>query len=102
MRVPWEARQIILWDVVSEIVEEKKWIEIRGVAEAECAAQMNARALESWFSADESLDGSNRHDGLPYGECTLCNSRVRVGQSYCEVDKAQADWHAMFNRCSTG
>jgi hypothetical protein len=65
MRVPREARQIVLWDIVSEIVEEKKWIEVRGVAEAECAAQMNARALESWFSPHEPLDGSNRHEGSP-------------------------------------
>ena len=61
VRVPREARQIILRDVVAEIVEQEERVEIGGVAEAERAAQMYARAFEGRLGFDEPLNGSDGH-----------------------------------------
>ncbi len=55
VRMPREAGQIILGNVVAEIVEQQERIEIGGVAEAECAAQMHACAFEGRLGLDEPL-----------------------------------------------
>src|ERR1700688_1583438 len=61
VRVPWEARQIIFGNIVAEVVEQKKGIEVRGVAEAESAAEMHACAFTCGFRFDKSFYWSNRH-----------------------------------------
>jgi hypothetical protein len=61
MGMPREAGEVIVGDVVSEIVEEKKGVEVSSVAKAERAAEMDARAFEGGFGFDELVDGSNGH-----------------------------------------
>src|SRR6267143_2029767 len=61
MRVPWEARQIIFGNIVAKIVEKEERVKIRGVAEAERAAQVYACAFHRWLGFDEPFHGSNRH-----------------------------------------
>src|SRR5882762_1876393 len=55
VRMPRKARQIIFGNIVAEIVEEKKRVEVRGVAEAERSAQMYARAFHRRLGFDEPL-----------------------------------------------
>ena len=71
MRMPGEAGEVIVGNVVAEIVEQEEGIEVGGVAEAERAAEMDARAFDGGFGFDEALDGSNGHDGLQ-GEESGC------------------------------
>ena len=61
MRMPREAGEIIVRDVVAKIVEQEEGIEVGGIAEAERAAQMHARAFESGLGLDQAFDGSNGH-----------------------------------------
>jgi len=44
--VPREAGQVIRRNVIAEVIEEEERVEIGGVAEAERAAQMDARSFE--------------------------------------------------------
>ena len=64
VRVPGKAREIILGNVIAEVIEQEEWIEVGGVAEAEGAAQVYARAFERWLGFDELLDRTNGHEGL--------------------------------------
>src|SRR6266404_2726361 len=78
VRMPRKSRQIIFGNIIAEIVEEKKRVEVRGVAEAEGAAQMHARTFHRWLGFDEPLHRSNRHsassrESLPVG-CTAANA----------------------------
>ena len=61
MRMPREARQVVLGNVIAEIVEEEKRIEVGCVAEAERAAQVHARTFQGRLGFDESLNGSKGH-----------------------------------------
>jgi hypothetical protein len=47
--MPGKAREIIFRNVITEIVEQEKGIEVGSIAETEGAAEMNARAFESRF-----------------------------------------------------
>src|SRR6185312_17430883 len=40
--MPRESGQILTRDVVAEVVEQQKWVEIRRIAEAESAPQVDA------------------------------------------------------------
>jgi hypothetical protein len=66
--VPRETRQVILRNVVAEVVEQQKRVEIGSVAEAERAAQVHARAFEGRLGFDEPLNWSNGHSS-PFGVC---------------------------------
>ena len=46
VRMPGKSRQIIVWIVVAEIVQQQKRIEILGLAEPEGALQLYARAFD--------------------------------------------------------
>src|SRR5579864_667733 len=46
MRMPGKSRQVVCGIVVAEIVQQQKWIELLGLAEAEGALQLYARALD--------------------------------------------------------
>ena len=61
VRMPREARQVILRNVVAEIVEQQEGVEIGRVAEAERAAQVYARAFQGGLGFDEPLNGSKGH-----------------------------------------
>src|SRR5579872_4726808 len=62
--VPREARQVVLWNVVAEVVQKQERVEFGGVAEAECAAQVHAGAFHGRFGFDKPLDGSYGHTPL--------------------------------------
>ena len=68
VRMPREAGQVILRNVVAEVVQQQERIEVGRVAEAERAAQMHARAFEGRLGFDQPLNRSNGHDGLLYSE----------------------------------
>lgn len=54
--VPRETGQVILRNIVAEIIEKKERIEVRSVAEAKCAAQMNACAFQGRLGSNQALD----------------------------------------------
>ena len=64
MRVPGEASQILIWNIVAEVIKQQKRVEVRGVAKAESAAKVNARAFDSRLGFDEPLNWSNGHVSL--------------------------------------
>jgi hypothetical protein len=66
VRVPGEAGQVIIWNIVAEIVEKQERVEIGCVAEAECAAEVHACAFEGWLGFDEPFYRANGHG------CTSC------------------------------
>jgi hypothetical protein len=45
VRMPGEAGQVVVGNIIAEIVEQKKWIEVRCVSKPEGTTQMHARAL---------------------------------------------------------
>ena len=59
MRMPGKARQIIVGNIIAEIVEKKKRIEVGCIAETECTPQMYSRALERRLGLDQPFYGSN-------------------------------------------
>src|SRR5271167_4491216 len=72
VRMPWESRQIVLWNIIAEIVEQQKGIEVLGASEAKCPAEMHSCTFESWFGLNEPLYRSNRHVKTPIkGEYTV-------------------------------
>ena len=69
MRMPGKARQVVLRNVIAEIIEEEKWIEVGRVAEAERAAQVDARPLDCRLRLENRLIG--RMDMIiPYSKMT--------------------------------
>src|SRR5262249_9714206 len=71
MRMPRKACFIILRNVIPEIIEEKKWVEVGCVIETERAAQPHARAFERRLGLTHSLNRSNRHNCLRCGGMPL-------------------------------
>jgi hypothetical protein len=57
--MPGKSRAIIVGTIVAEIVEQQKWIELAGVAEAESTAQLHACAFQRGFGLNDSPDWSN-------------------------------------------
>src|SRR6267143_6470177 len=77
VRMPRETRQVIFRNIVTKIVEQEEGVKFRGVAEAERAAQVNARTFHRRLRFDEPLHRSNRHsassrESLPVG-CKAAN-----------------------------
>ena len=62
MGMPREAGQIVLGPIAAEIVHHEERVEIGGVAEAEGAAQLDARPLHGRNGLADALDGTNGHD----------------------------------------
>src|SRR5450755_335131 len=58
--MPWKAGEIVLRNIIAEVIEEEKRIEVGGVVESKGSPQMHARAFERRFCFNESL---NRPDG---------------------------------------
>ncbi len=59
--VPREARQVILRNVIAEIVEEQKRVEVGRITEAKRTAQVYAGAFQGRLGLDEPLNWSNGH-----------------------------------------
>ena len=70
VRMPREAGQIVLRNVVTEIVQQEKRIEVFCVSKAERPAKMDSRTFERRFRFDKPPDGSDRHIEL---QCTAVN-----------------------------
>jgi hypothetical protein len=68
MGMPGKAVEVILRNVIAEVVEEQKWIEIGGVAEAEGAAEVHACPFECGLGFTKVLDGTDRHATSPPGD----------------------------------
>src|SRR5262245_1164766 len=64
VRMPRKAFQVFCRQVVANIVEQQKGIEIRRVAETERAPQMYASTLHGRFGLDQAFYGSNGHGHL--------------------------------------
>jgi hypothetical protein len=52
VRMPRKSLEIIFRIFVAEVIEQKKWIEFLRLAEAECALQLDAGALDRGRSLD--------------------------------------------------
>src|SRR5207248_2129222 len=61
MRMPRETGKIIFRDIVAEVIQQEKRIEIVGIPETKCAPQMHARTFESGFRLDQALNRPDRH-----------------------------------------
>src|SRR5579864_6170271 len=61
VRMPRESRAVVVGIVVSEIVQQKKRIEFRGLSEPEGALQLHARAFDRGFRLNNLLYWSERH-----------------------------------------
>src|SRR6266478_1500714 len=61
MRVPGKACQIIFWNVIAEVIEEKKRIEVGSITEAKCTAQVHACAFQRRLRGDNPLNRSEGH-----------------------------------------
>ena len=64
MRMPGEARPVVVRTVVAEVVEQQERIELCRIAEAEGAAQFHARSLHGRLRLDDVLHGSYGHGAL--------------------------------------
>ena len=62
--MPREAGEIILRPIAAEIVHHEERVEIGRVAEAEGAAQLDARPLHGRNGLADALDGTNGHLAL--------------------------------------
>src|SRR5262249_9140526 len=61
MRMPRKPRQVILRNVVAEVIEQQKRIEIRRVTKTKGAAKMHAGPFDGRLGADETFDGTDGH-----------------------------------------
>src|SRR5262249_38610926 len=57
--MPGKSSAIVFRTIVAEVVEQKEWIELAGIPEAEGATQFHARTLDCRFGLNDSFDGSN-------------------------------------------
>src|ERR1700689_3345830 len=64
VRMPWEACEVILRDIISKIVKQQERIEVLGVSESERSPQVHSRAFDSRFGLNLALYWSNRHVDL--------------------------------------
>ena len=59
VRMPRKSCAIVFRAIVAEVVEQKEWIELARIPEAEGATQLHARAFDCKFGLNDSFDGSN-------------------------------------------
>jgi hypothetical protein len=65
VRVPRESGEVVVRVLVAEVVQQEERIKVAGVAEAEGAAEPDARTLDRGFALDDSLDRSDGHCRSP-------------------------------------
>jgi hypothetical protein len=75
MRMPGEARQIIVGNIIAEIVEKKKRIEVCCIAETESTPQMYSRALKRGLGLDQPFHWSDGQFGLLYQRVACSGGR---------------------------
>ena len=56
--MPGKACQIVRRNIIAEIVQQQERIEVLGIPETKCTAEMNPRSFKSWFGFDKPLDWS--------------------------------------------
>jgi hypothetical protein len=61
MGMPRKAGEIVLGAIAAEIIHHQERVEIGCIAEAEGAAQLDARALHGRNGLADALDGTNGH-----------------------------------------
>ena len=61
MGMPRKAGEIVLGPIAAEIIHHEERVEIGRVAEAEGAAQLDARPLHGRNGLADALDGTNGH-----------------------------------------
>src|SRR5579862_664391 len=79
MRVPRKAGEIIFGNVVAKVIEQEERVEVRGVAEAEGATEMNTGALHSWFGGYKSFYGAYRHSLAPLSRVRRIACALKAG-----------------------
>ena len=58
--MPGKSSQIIRGIVAAEVIQQQKWIELRGLSKAEGAPQMDSCAFHSGFAIKNLLHGTKR------------------------------------------
>src|SRR6059036_1770116 len=81
MRVPGKACQIIFWNVIAEVIEEKKRIEVGSITEAKCTAQVHACAFQSRLRGDNLLNRSEGHWSFLSAAYTTHKPRAKTAVS---------------------
>src|SRR6267142_445459 len=64
--MPGKAGKIVLWNIVPEVVQQQKRVEVFCVPKAKSAPKMHPRTFKCRFRFDEPLNGSNRHEELQF------------------------------------
>ena len=77
--MPRKAGEIVVRAVVAEVVEQEERIELRRVAEAEAALQLDARALEVGSRLNNSPNRSHRHAVTILCIATNCQDERQEG-----------------------
>src|SRR6266851_485143 len=97
VRMPRKARQIILGNVIAEVIQQEERVEVLGVSEAECAAQMYSCTFESGLRLNKPFNRSNGHLGPPISRslmstrpATMLSRLRRRDQADAHLSPAQA------------
>src|SRR5208282_1348887 len=61
VRMPREACQIVLGNIIAEVIEQEERIGFLGISETESAAKMDACAFKRRLRFDDSFNWSNGH-----------------------------------------
>ncbi len=62
MRMPRETCNVVLGPLITKIIEQKKWIEIRGITKSEGAAKFYTRSLDGGLGGNNAFYWSNGHE----------------------------------------
>jgi hypothetical protein len=57
--MPGKTHTVVLWLIVSEIIQQQEWIEIGCIAKTERATKVNACAFKGRLRLTDSLDRAN-------------------------------------------
>jgi hypothetical protein len=79
MWMPRKSGEIVSGNIVAEIVEQEKGIEVGRIVKTECAAKMHSGAFDGWLGGDQALYGTDGHVASGAGEMIL-DSCEREGQ----------------------
>src|SRR5919109_3978179 len=89
VRMPRKPRQIILWNVIAEIIEQKERVEILRVAKTKSAAEVYTRTFESRLRFDKPLNRSDGHNDLRRRPGLLLNPESSA--FHCSADILNCD-----------
>ena len=93
VRMPWKSREIVLGVLVAEIIEQKKWIKVAGVAKAKGPAQLDAGALEGGQRLGNRFYGADGHgaSGVRIQESGIGSQKHPHNQNVIRFPKRLAD-----------